>query len=208
MSERVVPFAVQPPLQLLWRRWLVVFWELQLFFLEEQIKYLLCFRYVEVKALHKPLLFDPLARNRVCPPSPFCYGHFLLLARVVRFICLGHVYMALKLVLVQLGMIMLVCGKLLHQVRQRRELQLKSRILDRLGKPEDSQIDCLLLCDARRVASVLNFSEALYVLRHGLSSLLPDLGEVGNSSFSSLRMVLGMELIFKLPPSPNRIRSQ
>src|SRR6185369_5713697 len=197
-----------PPLQLLYGWQLVILWDLQLFFFEEQIKYLLCFGHVEVEALHKPLLRDPFARDRVCPPSPLCYGHLLLFARVIRFFCLGHVYMALELVLVQLRMVMLICRKLLHQVRQRCELQLKSRILDRLSKPEDSQIDCLLLCDSRRVASVLNFSEALFVLRHGLSSLLPDLGEVGNSSFSSLRMVLGMELIFKLPPSPNRIRSQ
>src|SRR6185312_12578328 len=98
MSERVVPFAVQPPLQLLWRRWLVVLWELQLFFLEEQIKYLLCFRHVKVEALHKPPLFDPLARDTIFPPSPLYYGHFLLLARVVRFIRLGHVYMALELI--------------------------------------------------------------------------------------------------------------
>ena len=127
----------------------MILWELQLFFFEEQIKYLLCFGHIEVEALHKPLLFDPLARNRVCPPSPLCYGHFLLLARVVRFIRLGHVYMALELVLVQLGMIMLLRGKLLHQVCQRRELQLKSRILDWLSESQDSQIDCLFLCDAR-----------------------------------------------------------
>ena len=44
---------------------------------------------------------------------------------------------------------MLVCCKLLHQVRQRRELQLKSRILDRFSESQDSQIDCLLFCDAR-----------------------------------------------------------
>ena len=88
----------------------------------------------------------------------------MLLARVIRFIRLGHVYMALELVLAQLRMIMLIRGKLLHQVRQRCELQLKSRILDRLSKSEDSQIDCLLLYDARLVASVLDFPEALYVL--------------------------------------------
>ena len=57
--------------------------------------------------------------------------------------------MALELVLVQLRMVMFVCCELLHQVRQRCELQLKSRILDRLSKSQDSQIDCLLLCDAR-----------------------------------------------------------
>ena len=95
---------------------LVIFWELQLFFFEQQIKYLFCFCYVEVEALHKPLLFDPFARDRVCPPSPLCYGHFLLLARVVRFIRLGHVYMALELVLVQLRMVKLICRKLLHHV--------------------------------------------------------------------------------------------
>ena len=71
--------------------------------------------------------------------------------------------MALELVLVQLGMIMLVRGKLLHQVRQRREFQLKSCILDRFSESQDSQIDCLLFCDARRVASVLDLPEALYV---------------------------------------------
>src|SRR6185312_13876549 len=49
------------------------------------------------------------------------------------------------------------------------------------------------------VASVLDFPEVLYVFRHSLSSLLPDLGEFGNSSFRSLRVVLGMELIFELP---------
>jgi len=127
----------------------VVLWELQLFFLEKQIKYLLCFRHVEVEALHKPVLFDPLARDRVCPPGLLCHGYFLLLVRVVRFIHLGHVYMALELVLVQLRMVMFVRCKLLHQVSQRCELQLESRILDQLSKPEDSQIDCLLLCDAR-----------------------------------------------------------
>ena len=82
MGERVVPLAVQPPLQLL-RRWqLVILWELQLFLFEQQVEYLLCFGHVEVKALHKPLLFDPFARDRVCPPSPLCHGHFLFLARV------------------------------------------------------------------------------------------------------------------------------
>ena len=69
MGERVVPFAVQPPLQLLCGWQLVILWELQLIFFEQQIKYLLCLGHVEVKALHKPLLFDPLARNRVCPPE-------------------------------------------------------------------------------------------------------------------------------------------
>ena len=107
----------------------MILWELQLFFFKEQIKYMLCFGYVEVEALHKPLLFDPLARDRVCPPGPLCHSHFLLLARFFR---LGHVYMALELVLVKLRMVMFVCCKLLHQVSQRRELQLKSRILDRL----------------------------------------------------------------------------
>ena len=77
-------------------------------------------------------------------PSPICHGHFLLFTRVIRFFCLGHVYMALELVLVQLRMIMLVRGKLLHQMRQRRKLQLESRILDRLSESQDSQIDCLL----------------------------------------------------------------
>ena len=71
--------------------------------------------------------------------------------------------MALELILVQLRMVMFVCCKLLYQVRQRCELQLKSRILDRLSESQDSQIDCLLLCDARRVASVLDLPEALYV---------------------------------------------
>ena len=80
MGERVVPLALQPSLQLLCRRQLVILWELQLFFFEEQIKYLLCFGHVEVEALHKPLLFDPLARDKVCPPSPLCHSHFLLLA--------------------------------------------------------------------------------------------------------------------------------
>src|SRR6185436_10687088 len=73
-------------LQLLCRRQLVMFWELQLFFFEEQVEYLLCFGYVEVEALHKPLLLDPLAWDRICPPGPLCHGHFLLFARVVRFI--------------------------------------------------------------------------------------------------------------------------
>ena len=86
----------------------MILWELQLFFLEEQIKYLLCFGHVKVEALHKPLLFDPFARDRVCPPSPLRHGHFLLLARVIRFIRLGHVYMALELVLVQLRMVKLI----------------------------------------------------------------------------------------------------
>src|SRR6185312_2908344 len=156
MSKRVVPLAVQPSLQLLCRRQFVIFWELQLFFFEEQVEYLLCFGYVEVEALHKPLLLDPLAWDRICPPSPLCHGHFLLFTRVVRFFILCHVYMALELVLVQLRMIMLVCGKPLHKVRQRRKLQLKSRILDRLSKSQDSQIDCLFLCDASQVASVLD----------------------------------------------------
>ena len=35
MGERVVPLAVQPPLQLLCRRQLVIFWELQLHLLEQ-----------------------------------------------------------------------------------------------------------------------------------------------------------------------------
>ena len=140
----------------------MILWELQLFLFEQQIKYLLCFSYVEVEALHKPLLFDPFARDGVCPPSPLCHGHFLLLARVIRFIRLGHVHMAVELVLVQLRMVKLIRRKLLHQVRQRCELQLKSRILDRLSKSQDSQIDCLLLCDTRRVASVLDLPEVLY----------------------------------------------
>ena len=127
----------------------MILWDLQLFFFEQQIKYLLCFGYVEVEALHKPLLFDPFAWNRVCPPSPLCHGHFLLLARVIRFIRLGHVYMVLELVLVQLRMVMFICCKLLHQVCQRCELQLESRILDRLSESQNSQIDCLFLCDAR-----------------------------------------------------------
>ena len=100
MSERVVPFAVQFSLQLLGRWQLVILWELQLFFFEEQIKYLLCLGHVEVEALHKSLLFDPLALDKVCPPGPLCHGYFLLLARVVRFFSLCHVYMALELVLV------------------------------------------------------------------------------------------------------------
>ena len=80
----------------------MIFWELQLFFFKEQVEYLLCFGYVEVEALHKPLLLDPLAWDRICPPGPFCHGYFLLLTRVVRFFSLCHVYMALELVLVQL----------------------------------------------------------------------------------------------------------
>ena len=83
----------------------MILWELQLFFFEEQIKYLLYFGHVEVEALHKPLLLDPLAQDEVCPPSLLCHGHFLLLARVIRFIRLGHVYMVLELVLVQLRMV-------------------------------------------------------------------------------------------------------
>ena len=35
MGERVVPLAVQPPLQLLCHWQLVIFWELQLLFLEQ-----------------------------------------------------------------------------------------------------------------------------------------------------------------------------
>ena len=100
-----------------------------MFFFEEQIKYMLHFGHVEIEALHKPLLLDPFAWDGVCPPSPLCYGHLLLFARVIRFFRLGHVYMALELVLVQLRMVVFICCKLLHQVRQRRELQLKSRIL-------------------------------------------------------------------------------
>ena len=57
--------------------------------------------------------------------------------------------MALELVMVQLRMVKLISGKLLHQVRQRRELQLESQILDRLSESQNCQIDCLLFCDAR-----------------------------------------------------------
>ena len=80
----------------------MILWELQLFFFKEKIKYLLCFGYVEVEALHMPLLLDPFARDGVCPPSLLCHGHFLYFAGVIRFIRLGHVHMALELVLVQL----------------------------------------------------------------------------------------------------------
>ena len=113
-------------------RWqLVILWELQLFFFEQQIKYLLCFGYVEVEALHKPLMFDSFARDGVCPPGPLYYSHFLFLTRIIRFIRLGHVHMALELVLVQLRMVVFICRKLLHHVCQRGEFQLKSQILDR-----------------------------------------------------------------------------
>ena len=74
--------------------------ELQLFFFEEQVKYLPCFGHIEVEALHKPLLFDPLARDGVCPPSPLYHGHFLLLARIIGITSLGHVNMALEFFLV------------------------------------------------------------------------------------------------------------
>ena len=100
MSERVMPFIVQPPLQFLSGWQLVILWELQLFFFEEQIKYLLCFGHVKVEALHKPLLFDPLAQDGVCPPSPLYHGHFLLLARIIGITSLGHVNMVLEFFLV------------------------------------------------------------------------------------------------------------
>ena len=100
LGERVVPLAVQPSLQLLCRWQLVIFWELQLLFLEQQIEYLLCLGHVKVKAFHKPLLFDPLARDGVCPPGPLCHSHFLFPARIIGIICLGHVYMALEFFLV------------------------------------------------------------------------------------------------------------
>ena len=100
MSERVMPFKVQPPLQFLSGWQLVILRELQLFFLEQQIKYLFYFGHIEVEAFHKPLLFDPLARDGVCPPSPLYHGHFLLLARIIGITSLGHVNMALEFFLV------------------------------------------------------------------------------------------------------------
>ena len=132
MNEHAI-YSIASPATLV-RLVLVILWELQLFFFEQQIKYLLCFGYVEAEALHKPLLFDSFARDGVCPLSPLCHGHFLFLARVIRFIRLGHVHMVLELVLVQLRMVKFIRRKLLHQVRQRCELQLESHILDWLSE--------------------------------------------------------------------------
>ena len=78
--------------------------------------------------------------------------------------CLVHIHMALEFFLVQLRVIVFICRELLYHVRQRGEFQLKSQILDRLSEPQNYQIDYLLFCNARRVASILNLSEMLYVL--------------------------------------------
>jgi len=94
--------------------------------------------------------------------------------------------MALEFFQVQLRVIVFIRRELLYHVRQRGEFQLKSQILDRLSEPQNCQIDCLFFCDARRVASILNLSEALHVLRHTFPSLLLDLGEIANPDFSSL----------------------
>ena len=95
---------------------------------------------------HTQLLYIHLFNY--CADTQGVTGHFLLLAKVIRFIRLGHVHMVLELVLVQLRMVKLIHCKLLHQVHQRCELQLEGHILDWLSESQNCQIDCLLLRNA------------------------------------------------------------
>ena len=103
--------------------------------------------------------------GRGLPPlGPLCYSHFLFLARIIGITFLGHIDMALEFLLVQLGVVVFIRRKLLHHVCQRGEFQLISQILDRLSESQNCQINRFLFCYARRVASVLDLSEALHVL--------------------------------------------
>jgi hypothetical protein len=82
----------------------------------------------------------------------------------------------------------------MNQVCQRIELQLETRILDRLCQTQGCQFD-RLHCNTGQIASVFNLSEALDILYNSFPSLLPDLCEAGNPSFSGFRVVLDVKLL-------------
>jgi hypothetical protein len=75
-------------------------------------------------------------------------------------------------------------------VHQRIEIQLEPQILDRLCQSRGCQFNRFFLCNSGRIAPVPNLPEALDVFCNGLPSLLPDLCQVGNPSFSSFQVVL------------------
>jgi hypothetical protein len=55
-----------------------------------------------------PLLFYPLARHGIFPPSPFCDSHLLLFPGVFGVFYVDQYYLALELVLVYFQVALLI----------------------------------------------------------------------------------------------------
>jgi hypothetical protein len=64
--------------------------------------------FVKVKTLCRPLLLYPLARHRICPPSPLCDSHLLLFPGVFGIFCVDHYYLVLELVLVYVWVVLFI----------------------------------------------------------------------------------------------------
>jgi hypothetical protein len=84
----------------------------------------------------------------------------------------------------------------MYQVSQGTQFKLKSQIPNWLHKAESCQLDGLIFRDAWWVAPILNHPKLLDELYYSLPVLLPNLCQIGNPSFNSFRMILGVELIF------------